>query len=169
MKYVHVKGEDKRLRELVAQLKSLPTVEVGILDDRGSEAVEGTSITLATLGMLHDHGFLCRAFGRDKTVHIPARSWLNMPLNHRELHKTFRWHIRRFLEGKEKELPKKLGEAAVTEIRLAFLTSGYGTWKPLKDSTLKNRRRHGSSSLMPLIDTGRLMSSISWKEKKRNG
>ena len=165
MKYVHVRGDDSRLRDMVAKLKALPTVEVGILEDKGSQMVENSKITLATLGMLHDHGFLCHAFGRDKTVHVPARSWLNMPLNRRELHQTFRWHIRRFLQGKEKQLPKKLGEAAVTEIRLAFLSSGYGSWKQLKESTLKNRRRRGSSSLMPLIDTGRLMSSISWREK----
>lgn len=53
------------------------------------------------------------------------------------------------------QLMRRLGETAIEDIDQRFMTRGYGTWAPLKPSTIK---RKGNS--MVLIDTGAMLSSV---------
>ena len=66
----------------------------------------------------------------------------------------------------EKQALDELGETVVKDIRQAIMDVYF---PPLKDPTLKARRRKGNYSEKPLIDTQKMFDSLKYeyKEKKR--
>lgn len=166
MKYVRVSGDVRGLNRLRSRIEhAQQTIEVGILEGRGSQVVGEHGETLATIGKLQEWGFVTRFPSSSYSVHVPARSWLNMPLHRPEFVSGARLVLTRYLNGQVSDAGRALGEYAVSWIRLAFLSSGFGSWSPLSAETIRRRRETGSSSRMPLIDTGKLMNSISWRTK----
>jgi hypothetical protein len=59
-------------------------------------------------------------------------------------------------------LMKRIGDTVVDDIDEKFMTRGYGTWPPLKSSTIKHKK--GNS--MVLIDTGAMFGSTRIKAVK---
>lgn len=69
------------------------------------------------------------------------------------------------MEGKmtAEQFAKFIGKAYADEITRAIRDSS--KYPPLSASTLKARRRHGSTSSVPLIDTHQLVDSVSFEVK----
>lgn len=98
--------------------------------------------------------------------HLPARSWLRMPvLTHMpdQLPKNGRgvWQEVIVKKGVLGALAV-LGAFAVRSIQMAFSTGGFGTWEALKPSTVRRKiakgRGQGGTSI--LIDSAQLRQSV---------
>lgn len=135
---VVVIGKKKYLKKKVGIKQDLSNSEVGVIQEFGSEK-----------------------------AHIPPRSFLRMPIamKGKELVKAITGNMAKaaFEKGNIKGIFKILGVAGELIVDDAFNTSGFGQWKPLADSTI---RQKGSSK--PLIDTSQLRRSIS-SDVKRKG
>lgn len=148
----------KGLKNLAKEISKKYSIKVGLLANHGgSDAVEGTDMDLASLGLLMEYG--------SEDGKIPARSFLEMPivLKSDEILKTVKadWtveEINYFIkEGKLDLLSRAymMGVGAVDVIQDAFESKGFGNWAENRPSTIKKK---GSS--MPLIDTGNLRRHI---------
>jgi hypothetical protein len=109
--------------------------------------------TNAEIGAQHEFG--------DPANKVPMRSFLRMPL-HSKIDKVLEGAKEglesRIAKGKWKEIFERLGISAVAVILEAFDTGGFGTWKRNSPFTIERKK---SSS--PLIDTGQLRRSITYK------
>jgi hypothetical protein len=59
------------------------------------------------------------------------------------------------IENPDEKFTRRIGDTVIEDIDRRFMTRGYGTWPPLKPSTI--RRKKGNS--MVLIDTGTMYAS----------
>jgi len=149
----------KALRAALKQFKSA-RVRVGVLGNKADRFDINTSTTTKDkmsnpyLGLIHEFG--------SKKKHIPARSFLRMPLTlylGREVNKVGKEFFRVLvLKGATKKALDSLGLIARNIIDRAFTTHGFGSWTPNAESTIK---RKGSSA--PLIDTAQLRKSVTWR------
>ena len=135
-------------------------IKVGIL--ASTNARQEGELNNAEIGFIQE-------FGRMENPHIPARSFLRMPLRQHlkekiEKSKTFSEEsINKAIEsGKADYLVKQLGLLAEQIILEAFETSGDGKWAPNAPYTIAMK---GSNK--PLIDTGELRKSITSKVVKK--
>lgn len=186
-------GLTKLLRSLKSDKDKF--VRVGIIGSKAHAAhpskTGGSAKTNAEIGTFHE-------FGGKGGKHPPRRSFLAEPL-------TMKMDLSKDKEIKKsafKNLFKKdtgasnseddtflmeLGAKAVQIIEGAFLTAGYGTWKPLSKATWAGwERKEGikgwqdaksiatfrkglrkSLDRTPLVDTGKLKGSISFKIMKK--
>ena len=62
------------------------------------------------------------------------------------------------------ELAQAVGVSALEQIQEAFDTEGFGEWTPNSPATIRAK-----GSEMPLIDTGNLRNSITYKVEGNNG
>ena len=184
----------KELKQLIKAMSKKYSVKVGLLANKGGSEAISEDMDLAGLGALQEFGadikitqkmaaflhFKAEELGLppsngkgDGYVHIPARSWLQMPLERRkDLQKKI---IQYFGESKEDvehyiaqtgdlmSLAIMIGTAAVNQIQEAFQTEGFGEWKPNSPYTIANK-----GSAMPLVDTGSLRQAITF-EVSENG
>lgn len=137
------------------------SIKVGIMGTKARQEHNGTTLTNAEIGTIHEFGSAKRE--------IPRRSFLREPLierlaNYLVSKKAFSKQAvdEAIKEGTLLELAKKVGVVAEEVIQEAFATRGFGKWKANKPSTIA---RKGSDS--PLIDTGQLRRSITSKVDKR--
>jgi len=148
---VKIKSQFKGFEQLQKNLKEKLVAKVGIFSGENSR---DDSLTNAQIGARHEFGVLSEG--------LPRRSFLKDPINlkRKELLKK----ADRIIQGnidkvggmnRIYELIGIYGEAIVQE---AFETGGYGTWKPLAQSTIDIK---GSSQI--LIDTSQLRKSITSK------
>lgn len=136
----------KKLEILEKALKKKYAVKVGILNDVAREGGMGN----AEIGIIMEYGSFKRK--------IPPRSFLIMPINKKRkeiLKKVGPVAFKHFMAGQPKKAYVALGLQAESVVQDAFTSAGFGTWKPLKEATIKAK---GSSK--PLIDTGQLRRSI---------
>lgn len=120
---------------------------------KGSQA----TLTNAELGLIHELG--------SKTRHIPARSFLRMPLSLKSkeiLAAAFIGAPELLRKGDIRGILAHLGIACEKWIQTAFATGGFGSWAPDKPATVK---RKGSDS--PLIDSAQLRRSIASQVAER--
>lgn len=144
------------MRDLKRMSTKDPAVYVGIREQDGSEIIEGGDITLAGIGAVHEFG-TDRAGPNNSTV-IPSRSFLRSEVDQRarlygdELRKA----VGKVIDGGnlEREL-RVVGVLAASNVRRRIRA---GIAPELAESTVE---RKGSSK--PLIDTGRLIGSISFE------
>lgn len=127
--------------------------KVGIMGAKDARAFSHTGEpSNATLGVIHEFGTL--------DGKIPARSWLRFPLEYKakDIIKFLKSkEVKKMLiQGKVKEVYKRLGLVAEGIIQDAFATNGFGQWKPNAPSTVAAK---GSSA--PLIDSGQLRAAVS--------
>lgn len=146
------------------------SVRVGVLGSTGGNADENGT-TNATIGMvmeLGNPGNRMYNTERGNPAPIPARSWLRMPLMHQA--KKIEQDV---VKGKKKigeqikagnvdAFLERVGIACVAQIQEAFATRGFGQWAPNSQVTIK-----GKKSDSPLIDTGELRKSVSYKVGKK--
>lgn len=187
---IKVDVDFKKLKKTVEELSKQYTVRVGILASKGGADEVSENLDLAGLGAVQEFGCdinvtdKMRAFLRGKgiclkadttQIHIPARSFLTMPLmRDGEIRKKIKKIVypndtvdtlNQLIEQGDKELLEVVAMAialsAVQQIDEAFETRGFGEWQPDSPMTIANK-----GSDMPLIDTGRLRSSITFEINK---
>jgi hypothetical protein len=139
--------------DLLKQIKILKgsVIKVG-LPENTPNYYDGTDII--TVGATHEYGV--------PEKNIPRRSFLRVPLIHREadIKKMMQKGFTKVAKsGGALELMNKVGLYAQNISQLSFTNNN---WQPLKPDTIK---RKGSSR--PLIDTGILRSSITYVVEKK--
>lgn len=152
---------DKGLKNLDALFGSRRYVKVGVLAGQKNQRDDNTQNN-ATIGAVHEFGSI--------TKKIPKRSFIRNPLtgmSNRE--EVFEKAVSGFNYGMESgnfvSFWDALGSSLVEKILDAFDQSGPG-WAPLSESTIAARKRRHSrkgGGEKPLIDTGQLRRSISYK------
>lgn len=146
-----VKFDISKLDQIRQRLKNAGSVQVGIL---GSEA-RNDGITNVELGSIQEFGSVAR--------NIPPRSFLRVPLKKKKSKlikaiSSSKQIGQALAEGRDTKALELIGVTAESIVLGAFRTNGYGTWQPIKESTIKSK---GSNK--PLIDTGQLRRSITSK------
>lgn len=68
------------------------------------------------------------------------------------------------IENPERNLMIRVGDAVVDDIDERFMSRGYGTWPPLKPSTIARKK----GNAMVLIDTGAMYASTRIKNVTQN-
>ena len=181
------------LKKLVEEMSKQYSVKVGLLADKGGVDPVGEDIDLAGLGAVHEFGcdikitpkmaaylaIKAKELGLpskqgkgDGYVHIPARSFLQGSLTHKnEILKELksRVGIEELIEyigqtGDMESLATMLGAAGVAVVQKGFETGGFGQWTPDSPLTIAAKK-----SAMPLIDEGYLSSHIDFEVEKKNG
>lgn len=181
-----VKADMSGLEALLKALKDDKVVRIGIIGSRAHTEHKG-GLTNAELGTIHE-------FGGSDGKHPPRRSFLEEPLKQKlnfnnEDMKAMRKSAWKniFVKKDPEAFLMQLGAKAMSIIEGAFLTYGYGQWKPLAASTwaawekkqgitgwrtarsIATFRKGLNKSLdrQPLVDTGKLKGSISFKVIKK--
>lgn len=140
---------------LIARLKAMnelaeKKILVGIQEDAGK--TEDGNVTLAEVGYYQEYG----------TRDIPARPWLSEGVQRADPAKLLKQIAVDVVNGRPADQAlQRAGVAAVGAIQEGFTAT---TWTPNATSTI---RAKGSSQ--PLIDTGRLRQSVSYKIVKGDG
>lgn len=173
-----------KFKKVIQALSKDFSVTVGIHQEDNED--KGDNIDLAGIGAVQEFG--CEINVTDKmrkylaytglhlnpntkVVKIPARSFLQMPLQQhsKELIKSIKNHFGGTQDDIEFYIQEKgdlmsiaviIGAEAVNLVNEAFDTSGFGEWQPLHEYTIKHRTNESS---MPLLDTGDLRSRINFK------
>lgn len=152
----NVKFDMKKLEQLNKVFKDGYSIRVGILGGNGAKQ-RGENMDMAGLGAVHEFGSI--------TKHIPARSFLRVPLEDAlpKLIKQSRGQFfKAIITGKLKEYYTWLANMCANICKTAFKNGGSqsGKWKPNSPYTVKQK---GSSN--PLVDTGDLSRSITAEVK----
>ena len=155
----------KGLEKLKAQWASPPVIKVGILSPEADRNHQNSDVTLATLGFLHEFGYLSNVYGKGALKEVPARSFIRMPLSRPRMAYLLKQFAKGFVKGKsKKETEERIGLYSIGEIEGAFATGGFGLWKRLSSFTQARRREKGNDSNQVLVDTAELRESITWGE-----
>lgn len=141
-------------------------VDIGIFED---EEYEESGEQLLDVAATHELGV-----GK-----IPKRSFLEYPIRHKtqSLVNSMKRHKGSFRDSKA--VYDRLGRAALYRVQEAFRTKGFGSWRPLNQQTIKNKRkkkqmragqisqkwRRNNEPENPLIDTGLLRRRIKYRVK----
>jgi hypothetical protein len=141
--------QTKQFEKNLEQL-SKKHVAVGLPKEKVGGQIYGDGETVFTVGASHEYG-----------VGVPRRSFLRAPFskNQDAINKTTENQFRAIAEQgvKVEKALNIIGVKARNISAKAFVTGGYGEWKPLSAATIEKK---GSSQ--PLIDTGTLRNSITW-------
>ena len=127
-------------------------VRVGIMGNKAANIHKGSKMTNADIGAIHEFGSYS-----DK---IPARSFLRMPLFQKSkqiINEVGKRALSWLLKGNKKQILIELGKSCEGVIQDAFNSGGFGSWIPLKETTIK--RKIGQNT-QPLINTSQLRRSI---------
>lgn len=196
MSEIEAKVEYGKLKELVKKMSKNYTVKVGLLAQKGGSEEVSENLDYAGLGAVQEFGcdikitqkmaaFLAikaKELGLPKLekdsdgyVHIPARSFLQMPLTKKnavinelrnQLGKASKEEIIDYITRSKDgllTLAVMLGASAVEVVMQAFDTGGFGEWAPDSPLTIAMK---GSAN--PLQDKGNLQGAITF-EVKENG
>jgi hypothetical protein len=159
-KTIRVKADFRKLEEVIKGLSEANKhiVKVGVLANKNARS-DGDSN--ATIGVKHEFG--------DLSHNLPQRSFIAMPLNHKigeligDTKVLIKQNIDKGVEGTMAVL-KGIGVLAEGIIQDAFKTGGFGSWRPLRPSTIAKK---GSSTI--LIETQQLRNSITSAVVKKGG
>ena len=128
-------------------------VFVGLPKDKVGDKVYGDGMTIFRVGAIHEYGVPKKG--------IPQRSFLRVPFNtkRRELNASIAKQFQLMItKGLDPDVALgRVGVLATNVSKGAFTSLGYGTWTPIKQSTIDAKE-----SSQTLIDTGTLRSSITW-------
>ena len=192
---IDVKVNYGKLKELVQNMSKKYTVKVGLLANKGGSDEVSNNLDYAGLGAVQEFGcdikitqkmaaFLAiraKDLGLPKLekkgdgyIHIPARSFLQMPLTKKnavinELKKQLDTHDLEYIisyfgkTGDLMTLAVMLGASAVEVVNEAFDTSGWGQWQPNSPLTIAMK---GSAN--PLQDTGELQGKITFEVEEND-
>lgn len=136
--------------DLKKLLKKKIKLRVGVMGAKASTKYAGGTATVAEIADIHENG-----------RGVPQRSWLNGWVEEDGNHIKTQMRKAAEIVVKKRVSPAKVLEAVgadfVGKIQARMSLSPF---KPLEQSTI-DRRKHGGTK--PLIDTGRLRSSITYK------
>lgn len=179
-----------KLSDVIQKLNKKISIRVGILGENASTKVEGSDLTKAELGAVHEFGARItvtekmRAFlhymgihlKKDtKEIEIPVRSFLREALLTSDGKKALQtWNVSdkealvEYLNNDSalaEVLANAIGQKALDRVLNAFDTGGFGKWKPITEFT--RRHRKGGADNPPLEDTGDdLKSAITFEVKE---
>ena len=153
------------LKKLAKAVETPVLVKVGVLLPDAQKVHRESNLTMAQLGVLHEFGYVAKMFG-GRSVEVPARSFIRMPLGNEFLVPLFRRAAKNLLLEKtdRNTILKTVGQTSMAAIQSAFLSRGHGRWKALSRIARMMRLRRGNPDTTVLVDTGQLRDSISWKE-----
>jgi phage gpG-like protein len=152
---------DAVMQRILSELKYLAAHEaaVGILQGKGAEEEHAPGLTMAQLGAIHEFGA--------PEVNIPERSFLRHTADARkdDLSEVVTVAIGTMFDGKLSgdQVLAAAGVFLATATQ-EYIREGEGPPPPLSPITIK---RKGSSHR--LIDTGRLVNSITSEVRERHG
>lgn len=189
---IDAKIEYKKLKNIINALAKEWTVKVGLLSEKGGSKEISENLDLAGLGAVQEFGcdikitqkmagylaLTAKELGLPKLetqgdgyIHIPARSFLQMPLSRKgavinELKKQLGTNLEDIAyhfakTGDMQTLAIMLGVSAREVVIQAFETGGFGQWKPNSQLTVALK---GSNN--PLQNTGELWKHIDYKAEK---
>lgn len=182
------------LKQLVQAMSKKYQIKVGLLANKGGSDTVSENMDIAGLGALQEFGadikitqkmaaflhFKAEELGLppsngkgDGYIHIPARSWLQMPLEKRNALKRkimqkfggSKEHVESYIikTGDLMSLAILIGASAVEQIQESFASEGFGEWEANSPLTVASK-----GSAMPLVDKGRLRGAITY-EVNENG
>lgn len=183
----------KALDEWIKALDRKISIKVGIIGSEASQQAEGTDLTNAELGAIHEFGCTITVTKKmrnylhsqgvhlDKnttTVVIPTRSFLRMPLFSSEGKKELLDIVKTEIGNEFKATDLSSGtankiiddtvhliaETAYLRVLEAFESGGFGKWAPISEFTKQHRKNNKGTP--PLTDTGQLKRSISYEVKE---
>ena len=185
---IKAKVEYGKLKKLIEAMADNISVKVGLLASQGGTDEVSDNLDLAGLGAVQEFG--CQIPVTDKMrayfrhnfkinikkstthINIPARSFLQMPLERKgELMKRLKEHGFKQIDdlmdhitetGDYESLGIIIGGVAVEQIQEAFDTEGWGEWEPDSPLTIENK-----GSAKPLIDKGSLRSRVTYEVEKK--
>lgn len=150
------------LRTLQRQVGELPArkVQVGLFaDTAGRVADPGRIDHNPTLGAVHEFGLAFTVVGNKRTVTIPERSFLRMPLSlyfGPALMAQAQGLLRVLREQGVKRFLGLIGAIGEDVVQEAFATGGWGSWPKLAPSTVA--AKHSSAIL---IESSQLRKAVS--------
>lgn len=146
------KNDFRRYDKLQKQMEKAGdvVVKVGIL---GGKLRQGEDFTEAELGAVHEFG--------SPTRNIPARPFMRPTFENKkdEFEKLLGRAAEKIIDGKVtvEQALNIVGMAGANEVKKT-ITAGAPLKPPLKKATIKRKK-----SSRPLVNTGRLVNSISWE------
>lgn len=178
---IKAKIEYGKLKKLVEEMSKKYSVKVGLLAGKGADDLTDSGITYAHLGTIQEFGadikitpkmaaylaITARELGLPKLeakgdgyIHIPARSFLRMPLTTKN---RVVKELKKQLDANEEEiinyiaknadfqtLAIMLGASAVEVVNEAFQSAGFGEWQPNSPFTIAMK-----GSALPLTGRGK--------------
>ncbi len=185
----------KKLNDWAKALDKKISIRVGIIGQQAHEKHEGSNLTNAELGAVHEFGADINVTDKmrgwfygvhdthksNEPIKIPARSFLREPLlsneGKRELKKAVESQLGKEFEASElsentankmlDDAAHLMAETAFLRVLQAFKEGGKpDKWQPITDFTQENRKYNKDTT--PLTDSGQLRESISYDitEKK---
>lgn len=183
-----------KLKDLVKDMSKKYSVKVGLLANKGGSEQIAENLDYAGLGAVQEFGadikitekmaaylaITAKELGLEKIekhsdgyLHIPARSFLRMPLSRgKGIIKRLKKHMAVTSQedityyfattGDMMSLAVILGASAVEQINEAFDTNGFGKWAPNSPYTIAAK---GSNK--PLLDTGELRRKITYEIEQK--
>ena len=147
-----------KLQKMINECKEKYDADVGIMGQEASRK-DGT-LTNAQIGRMHEEGSIANG--------ITPRSWLRMPILRKknEIIKAGILAIKKNLVNGVLNLKKATANMAGTALNAsteAFLTRGFGSWKPLSKATIEAKKGNEE----PLIDTRQLIRSRTFRINKK--
>lgn len=181
---VNLKGLDEWVKALDRKI----SIKVGIIGSEASQQSEGTDLTNAELGAIHEFGCTITVTKKMRnylhsqgmhlnkntiTVVIPTRSFLRMPLlsseGKKELMNVVKSQISKEFKASDftadtankiiDDTVHLIAETAYLIVLEAFESGGFGKWASISEFTRQRRKAPGEP---PLTDTGNLRRSISY-------
>lgn len=183
-----------KLKKFVQEMSKKYSIKVGLLSNKGGSDEVGENLDYAGLGAIQEFGcdikitpkmaaylaLTAKELGLpdlkkqgDGYVHIPARSFLAMPLSRKNFiiqklkekkvvhsQEEFAWWLGK--TGDLRTLAEMLGANAKETIIDAFKTNGFGQWQPNSPYTIAAK---GSAN--PLQDTGELWQKIDYEIEEK--
>jgi hypothetical protein len=147
-----VEDRDLGLAKIIRETGKLDgaILEVGISADEGSHDESGGNLTVAQVGLFHEVG----------TRTIPARPWLSTAIddNQNQINAMIKDTVESALDGEDLGRRMRLDGERTLKMVQGKLRNGDPRWPSLAPGTIAKK---GSSK--PLIDTGQLIQSQSYK------
>lgn len=139
----------KYSRDLLKSMNEMKkkSVTVGIQSEDATKRAYDGDVTVLQVGIFHELG-----------LGVPRRSFIELPftIKKSEMNKRIDAELNKLINGKT--TPENalglIGMEATNIVKMAFTSSGYGTWEPSEGE---------DGGQVNLIDTGILRNSISYK------
>lgn len=158
------KVDDRVFRELRRKIGRLADahVKVGVLSAQANQPHEGSDMTIVEIAAVHEYG--------SEAAGIPERSFIRAtfeggeaPVQQRDLSAKL---ARQIIAGdlSPEEALQVLGQWGVAQVKKK-ITSRIPP--PLKEATIKRKTVGGKRGDVPLVDTGQLISSITYEVKDK--
>lgn len=152
---------DKGWKKIVGDLRKLknaPYAKVGLVGPSAGatheESSAGESLTVATIGMIHEYG--------SESRNIPERSFIRGPLEaNKENLRSFIQKITFNLASQKLDVAQALGLLGLEGVRIIKQAITVDRIKPaLAPETVKAKTRDGKAGDTPLVDTAQMLNSV---------